>query len=54
MAQAAAGAINHQQPACIAPRGRMLSAAAFAHLGLAAPPQAGVQMPLFGQTDDDA
>ena len=36
------------------PRGRMLSAAAFAHLGLAVPPQAGAQMPLFGQTDDDA
>jgi Holliday junction DNA helicase RuvB len=36
------------------PRGRMLTAHAFRHLGLEAPPAAGVQIPLFGQDDGDA
>ncbi len=35
------------------PRGRLLTANAFRHLGLEAPPQAGPQMPLFGQDDVD-
>ncbi len=37
------------------PRGRMLAAAAFAHLGLAAPPRSPAQFALFGQdkADDD-
>jgi len=34
------------------PRGRLLTGQAFRHLGLAAPPQATVQMPLFGGEDD--
>lgn len=34
------------------PRGRMLTAAAFKHLGLAVPPQTAPQMPLFDEGDD--
>ncbi|CAN5209372.1 Holliday junction branch migration DNA helicase RuvB [soil metagenome] len=34
------------------PRGRMLSAQAFRHLGLAAPERAGAQMPLFDSGDE--
>jgi len=34
-------------------RGRLLTGQAFKHLGLAAPPQTTVQMPLFGQDDGD-
>src|SRR5690349_17433269 len=36
------------------PRGRMLSAQAFRHLGLAAPDRAPAQMPLFDAGDDNA
>jgi Holliday junction DNA helicase RuvB len=36
------------------PRGRLLTGAAFKHLGLEAPVRDTVQMPLFGQSDDDA
>jgi Holliday junction DNA helicase RuvB len=35
------------------PRGRMLSNAAFQHLGLVPPPRDPAQMPLFNQTDDE-
>jgi Holliday junction DNA helicase RuvB len=35
------------------PRGRLLTAGAFRHLGLEAPPNAGVQMPLFDPGDGD-
>jgi Holliday junction DNA helicase RuvB len=34
------------------PRGRMLTAQAFRHLGLAVPPQTAAQMPLFDEGDD--
>jgi Holliday junction DNA helicase RuvB len=35
------------------PRGRLLTGHAFRHLGLEAPTQGTVQMPLFGEGDDD-
>jgi Holliday junction DNA helicase RuvB len=35
------------------PRGRLLTSHAFKHLGLAEPPRAAAQMPLFDQGDEE-